>query len=718
VFKGSKDTVPLDASEELIAGDLLNASQELAPEPESPRSTDGPQVQISVAQFDAAQVLTHLYQCSRGFFLGGIRPGTHVQILQGGSVIGTGDAIDGTAAISIPAGLPAPAAGAPLTARQLICPKPPPPPPSSGYLADSPLPPIALFPYHSGQTLPAPTILQGLTACSRSVQVTGIQPGSDVFLEATNGAWWASLGPSDQISAWLTLPVQLREGEEVSIRQEVSIRCEVKFERKITKVGPKQVLAKPGLAQIDCNTTPSIYAVGVKPEADVEFSVFFGGVETKYRTVATESYGPLPAPPMPAGASVKIRQGECDVWSDWSDPPQTANPLTTPPLQPKISGELFSCQDVVPVENVFPLNGYLQVLSKKHGELNRVPVGSNTPVISIAPSLSAPDDVWIEHHVCGYTSRSEAKAVHQRSDVVAGTIKEPLFDGDTQVILTHAVEGARVELWEETKTQLLQAGRAPFGKTEFVDVIFSSFGPLHAGWNIFAKTLHCGNFVQTHPSVSVVFKPPVIGSIVPSTRIVGQPGFTLTVKGSNFLSGAKVQWNGADRPTTFVSAAELHATITAADVATVKTVSVRVVNPDGQVSGTLNFAVAANPPPVVGFDEMLIQNCNTNTLPSSTIHRPIHIYFRRTDLGPPGPWIPINDSPHDADYDSGGHCPANSSVGARFSLDDGGDYEVVCTDPLLAGCITGGPDEPACRRSPVFTIHGKTGGGVKTVIVN
>lgn len=714
IVAGSKDTIPLDASEDFVGGDLVNASQASGPD-ESPRSTDGPQVQASVALFDAAQVLSHLYQCSHGFFLGGMRPGTHVQILQGGSAIGTGEAIDGTAAISIPDGLPAP--GASLVARQLICPKPPPPPPATGYLQDSALPPIAPFPYQRGQTLPAPSILQGLTKCSRAVQIGSILPGSDVFLESTSGAWWASLGPSDQTTAWLPLPIELREGEEVSIRQEVAIRCELKFERKTSNVGPQQPLGKPRLAQIDCNTTQSIYAVDVKPEADVEFSVTSKGTETKYRTTATESYGPLPAPPMPVGATVKIRQGECDVWSDWSDP-QTANALTTPPYQPKISHALFACQDAVPVENVFPLNGYLRVLSKMRGELNRVPTPGNTPVIAVAPSLTATDFVWIEHVVCGYVVRSEAKQVNAAQDVSPGTIKAPLFDGDKQVLLAHAVAGARIELWEETKNQMLQSGRAPFGDTWDVDVTFSGFGQLRAGWKLYAKTLHCGHFVQTQPSVPVVFRAPALASITPSTITAGKPGFTLVAKGSYFRSGAKVRWGGADRATTFVSDSELHAPISAADVGTAKSIAVRVVNPDGQASGTLSFTVATPPPAVVGYDELLIQNCNANTLPASSVHRPIHIYYRRTDMGSPQPWVPIYDSPHDADYDDSGHCPANATVGARFSLDDGATYEVVITDPLLAGCITGGPDEPACTRWPIITIHGKTGGGVKTVVVS
>src|SRR5581483_2508518 len=158
-----------------------------------------------------------------------------------------------------------------LTARQLICPKPPPAPPATGYSFDSALPAILPFAVSSGQ-VPAPTILQGLTACSRAVQLGSILPGADVILEGARG-WWASLGPSDQTSDWLALPVQLIEGEDVTLRHEVAPHCQLTFEHKAMKVGPQQKLGKPQLWQIDCNTSPTIYVGGLKPEADVEFSV-------------------------------------------------------------------------------------------------------------------------------------------------------------------------------------------------------------------------------------------------------------------------------------------------------------------------------------------------------------------------------------------------------------------------------------------------------------
>ena len=334
---GSKDTIPLEPGFQLMAHDIVNAEQSLGVDP-SPVSTDGPEVQTSVAQFDPVQVLSHLRQCSHGFFLGGMRPGTQVQILQGGSVIGTGEAVDGTAFVNVPDGLPAP--GASLTARQVICPKPPPPPPpSSAYIYDSALPAILPVPFYAPPTIPAPVILQGLDACSRSVEIGSIVPGADVILESVRG-WWASLGSSDYTTGWMTLPVQLQKGEDVTIRQEVARLCQLASERKTSRVGPQQKLGQPRLYQIDCNESPTIFAFNLKPEADVEFSVTFSGVETIYRTQATGSNDPttppIPAPPMPVGATVQVRQGECDVWSDWSQPPQTANALTKPPNKPKI----------------------------------------------------------------------------------------------------------------------------------------------------------------------------------------------------------------------------------------------------------------------------------------------------------------------------------------------------------------------------------------------
>jgi hypothetical protein len=91
---------------------------------------------------------------------------------------------------------------------------------------------------------------------------------------------------------------------------------------------------------------------------------------------------------------------------------------------------------------------------------------------------------------------------------------------------------------------------------------------------------------------------PVLSSISPSSANAGDAGFTLTVNGSSFVSTSKVRWGGADRSTTFVSSAELHAEISAADVASGATINVTVFNPapGGGTSSPQTFTTT-NPAP-------------------------------------------------------------------------------------------------------------------------
>jgi alpha-D-ribose 1-methylphosphonate 5-triphosphate synthase subunit PhnH len=88
---------------------------------------------------------------------------------------------------------------------------------------------------------------------------------------------------------------------------------------------------------------------------------------------------------------------------------------------------------------------------------------------------------------------------------------------------------------------------------------------------------------------------PSLTSISPNSATAGGPGFTLTVNGSNFVSGASVRWNGGNRTTTFMSAEQLTAAIPASDIATAGTAQVSVANPSGATTGTAAFTVTAAP---------------------------------------------------------------------------------------------------------------------------
>jgi hypothetical protein len=93
---------------------------------------------------------------------------------------------------------------------------------------------------------------------------------------------------------------------------------------------------------------------------------------------------------------------------------------------------------------------------------------------------------------------------------------------------------------------------------------------------------------------------PSIQSIKPDSATAGGPAFTLTVAGSNFVTNSKVQWNGADLSTTYVSNTELTAQISAHDIEQAGTVPITVFNPEpgGGTSNQVTFTID-NPVPTL-----------------------------------------------------------------------------------------------------------------------
>jgi predicted outer membrane repeat protein len=100
-------------------------------------------------------------------------------------------------------------------------------------------------------------------------------------------------------------------------------------------------------------------------------------------------------------------------------------------------------------------------------------------------------------------------------------------------------------------------------------------------------------FVVAAPGVK---PPPAINSIAPaSINAIDNAGAVLTVviKGSNFVEDSQAQWNGENRPTTFVNANEIHLAVNGGDTLEPGQASVRVVNPDDQSSNTVSFTIGA-----------------------------------------------------------------------------------------------------------------------------
>ena len=85
-------------------------------------------------------------------------------------------------------------------------------------------------------------------------------------------------------------------------------------------------------------------------------------------------------------------------------------------------------------------------------------------------------------------------------------------------------------------------------------------------------------------------------SLSPSSATAGGPAFTLTVTGTQFVSGSQVLWNGSQVPTTYVSGTSLTAQIPASDLSSVGAITVAVQSPapGGGTSGALNFTISQN----------------------------------------------------------------------------------------------------------------------------
>jgi hypothetical protein len=104
-----------------------------------------------------------------------------------------------------------------------------------------------------------------------------------------------------------------------------------------------------------------------------------------------------------------------------------------------------------------------------------------------------------------------------------------------------------------------------------------------------------GNIKTVTASVNVEQPNPVpsLASLSPPNATHGGPGFILSVSGANFVSGSIVQWNGANRATTFVSSGSVTAKILASDIAATGSATVTISNPapGGGPSNAVTFRI-------------------------------------------------------------------------------------------------------------------------------
>ncbi|MCK5057959.1 MAG: IPT/TIG domain-containing protein [Candidatus Aminicenantes bacterium] len=104
---------------------------------------------------------------------------------------------------------------------------------------------------------------------------------------------------------------------------------------------------------------------------------------------------------------------------------------------------------------------------------------------------------------------------------------------------------------------------------------------------------------------------PALGSISPTSKVSHMPDFTLTATGTNFESGSRVIFNGASKPTTFVSSTQVTCQVGTTDI----TANLSVVYDYEDLSGALSSNVPVlvnNPFPGGGDSNALNFTINDN----------------------------------------------------------------------------------------------------------
>src|SRR5882757_2549920 len=110
---------------------------------------------------------------------------------------------------------------------------------------------------------------------------------------------------------------------------------------------------------------------------------------------------------------------------------------------------------------------------------------------------------------------------------------------------------------------------------------------------------------------------PFIGQpLAPASATPGTHGLTVNIKGTGFVSGSVVQWNGQALPTTFVNAQSLSAAIPASNLAQPGAGVVTVVSPapGGGSSNEAFFEVTPATPSAIMFDIRTNTPTPTNSL--------------------------------------------------------------------------------------------------------
>jgi hypothetical protein len=187
---------------------------------------------------------------------------------------------------------------------------------------------------------------------------------------------------------------------------------------------------------------------------------------------------------------------------------------------------------------------------------------------------------------------------------------------------------------------------------------------------------------------------PTLSGISPTSAPAGVAGVTITATGTNYVAASVVRVNGVARPTTFVSATQLTATLTAADVAFAGALGVTVFTPapGGGTSSAATFTVVG---PTLTLDRT-----------TAPLNGPLVSTFANGP-GIAGEWLGIYPSGSssggsyvDWQWSNGGQSVIQGAAGGSLTWPTGGRALAAGSYVIRWWATTGA----LLAQSPVFTL--------------
>ncbi len=176
----------------------------------------------------------------------------------------------------------------------------------------------------------------------------------------------------------------------------------------------------------------------------------------------------------------------------------------------------------------------------------------------------------------GGTSQSLALTIYEGLPAVLGLEPSSTVAGQSNVIL--AVLGQRfrpgaVIRWDGVDRPTTYVGQ------QRLRTVLSAADVATVGQHT-VEVRQGSAVVDTSFQFTVQNARPTVQSITPPFTAAGRINLTLTIDGAGFVPGAVVRWNGAPRPTTFVSSTRLTVALPDSDLVTAGSVAITVSNPE------------------------------------------------------------------------------------------------------------------------------------------